>query len=155
MVGLGSIAYSPFPIFLTYLGLAFEGELGNPDPMSWLPWALAFDTFPIIAGIFGINAGRLILRRSKAAATTSFIAVAIAIVSIIPGYFFWQGTSADVSLFLVGVIAPAILIGTVYTGIGEFARRRSRAAATASFIAVAIAIVSIIPGYIFSQQLFG
>ncbi len=155
MVGLGSIAYSAFPMFMTFLGFAFESELGDPDLMSWLPWALAFDTFPIIAGIFGINAGRLILRRSRAAATTSFIAVAVAIVSIIPGYIFWQSSNADVSLFLVGVIVPAILIGTVYTGIGEFARRRSRAAATASFIVVAIAIVSIIPGYIFSHQLFG
>ena len=123
MVGLGSIAYSPFPMFLTFLGWAFEGELGDPDAWSWLPWALAFDTFPIIAGIFGINAGRLILRRSRAAATISFIVVAIAIVSIIPGYFFWQSLTADVSLFLVGVIAPAILIGTVYAAIGEFARR--------------------------------
>ena len=123
MVGLGSIAWSPFPIFVTLLGWAFESELGDPDLMSWLPWALAFDTFPIIAGIFGIIAGRLILRRSRAAATASFIAVAIAIVAIIPGYIFWQSTNADVLLFLVGVIAPAILIGTVYTAIGEFARR--------------------------------
>ena len=123
MVGLGSIAWSPFPIFVTLLGWAFESELGDPDLMSWLAWALAFDTFPIIAGIFGIIAGRLILRRSRAAATASFIAVAIAIVAIIPGYIFWQSTNADVLLFLVGVIAPAILIGTVYTAIGEFARR--------------------------------
>jgi len=123
VVGLGSIAWSPFPIFVTLLGWAFESELGDPDLMSWLPWALAFDTFPIIAGIFGIIAGRLILRRSRAAATASFIAVAIAIVAIIPGYIFWQSTNADVLLFLVGVIAPAILIGTVYTAIGEFARR--------------------------------
>ena len=62
MVGLGSIALSAFPIFATLLGIAFESELGDPDLMSWLPWALAFDTFPIITGIFGINAGRLILR---------------------------------------------------------------------------------------------
>ena len=110
-------------MFVTFLSWAFEGELGNPDAWSWLPWALAFDTFPIIAGILGINAGRLILRRSRAAATTSFIVVAIAIVSIIPGYIFWQATNADVSLFLLMVIAPAILIGTVYTAIGEFARR--------------------------------
>jgi len=110
-------------MFVTFLSWAFEGELGNPDAWSWLPWALAFDTFPIIAGIFGIKAGRLILRRSRAAATASYIAVAIAIVSIIPGYIFWQATNADVSLFLVGVIAPAVLIGTVYTAIGEFARR--------------------------------
>ena len=123
MVGLGSIAWSPFPIFVTLLGWAFESELGDPDLMSWLPWALAFDTFPIIAGIFGIIAGRLILRRSRAAATTSFIAVAIAIVSIILGYIFWEATNADVWLFLVGLIALAILIGTVYTAIGEFARR--------------------------------
>ena len=123
MVGLGSIAYSPFPMFVTFLGWAFEGELGNPDAWSWLPWALAFDTFPIIAGIFGINAGRLILRRSRAAATISFIVVAIAIVSIIPGYIFWKASNADVLLFLLMVIAPAILIGTVYTAIGEFARR--------------------------------
>ena len=74
-------------MFGTYLTWAFESELGL-DLMSWLPWALAFDTFPIIAGIFGINAGRLILRRSRAAATNSFISVAIAIVSIIPGYIF-------------------------------------------------------------------
>ncbi len=60
---------------------------------------------------------------SKAAAPISFIVVAIAIVSIIPGYIFWKASNADVSLFLVGVIAPAILIGTVYTAIGEFARR--------------------------------
>ena len=153
MVGLGSIAYSPFPMLVTWFGWAYESE--TDGGYSWLPWALAFDTFPIIAGIFGINAGRLILRRSRAAATNSFIAVAVAIVSIIPGYIFWQSSNADVSLFLVGVIVPAILIGTVYTGIGEFARRRSRAAATASFIVVAIAIVSIIPGYIFSHQLFG
>ena len=110
-------------MFVTLFGWAFESELGDPDLMSWLPWALAFDTFPIIAGIFGIIAGRLILRRSRAAATASFIAVAIAIVAIIPGYIFWQSTNADVLLFLVGVIAPAILIGTVYTAIGEFARR--------------------------------
>ena len=110
-------------MLVTLLGISFESELGDPDLMSWLPWALAFDTFPIIAGIFGIISGRLILRRSRAAATTSFIAVAIAIVSIIPGYIFWQATNADVLLFLVGVIAPAILIGTVYTAIGEFARR--------------------------------
>lgn len=123
MVGLGSIAYSAFPMFVTFLSWAFEGELGDPDAWSWLPWALAFDTFPIIAGILGINAGRLILRRSRAAATISFIVVAIAIVSIIPGYFFWEASNADVSLFLLMVIAPAILIGTVYTAIGEFARR--------------------------------
>ena len=123
MVGLGSIAWSPFPMFVTFLSWAFEGELGNPDAWSWLPWALAFDTFPIIEGILGINAGRLILRRSRAAATISFIVVAIAIVSIIPGYIFWKGSNADVSLFLVGVIAPASLIGTVYTAVGEFARR--------------------------------
>jgi len=96
VVGLGSIAWSPFPIFVTLLGWAFESELGDPDLISWLPWALAFDTFPIIAGIFGIIAGRLILRRSRAAATASFIAVAIAIVAIIPGYIFWQSTNADV-----------------------------------------------------------
>ena len=46
VVGLGSLAYSPFPMFVTFLGWAFEGELGNPDAWSWLPWALAFDTFP-------------------------------------------------------------------------------------------------------------
>ena len=123
MVGLGSIAWSPFPIIVTLFGLAYESELDHPDPMSWLPWALAFDTFPIIAGIFGINAGRLILRMSRAAAPISFIVVAIDIVSMIPGYIFWKASNADVSLFLVGVIAPAILIGTVYTAIGEFARR--------------------------------
>ncbi len=133
MVGLGSIAYSAFPMFMTFLGFAFESELGDPDLMSWLPWALAFDTFPIIAGIFGINAGRLILRRSRAAATTSFIVVAIAIVSIIPGYIVWQSTNGDVSLFLVGVIAPTILIGTVYTAIGEFARRDPWSAKHPSF----------------------
>lgn len=109
-------------MLVTLLGWAFESELGNPELMSWLPWALAFGTFPIIAGIFGIIAGRLILRRSRAVATTSFIAVAIAIVSIIPGYIFRQATNADVWLFMVGVIAPPILIGTVYTAIGEFAR---------------------------------
>jgi len=109
---------------VTFLSWAFEGELGNPDPWSWLPWALAFDTFPIIEGILGIIVGWQILRRSRTAVPTSFIAAAIAMVSIIPGYFFWQGTNADSSLFLVVVvIAPAILIGTVYTGIGEFARR--------------------------------
>ena len=118
---------------MTFLGWAYEGELGNPDAWSWLPWALAFDTFPIIEGIFGINAGRLILRRSRAAATISFIVVAIAIVSIIPGYIFWKASNADVSLFLVGVIAPAILIGTVYTAIGEFARRYLWSAKHSSF----------------------
>jgi len=110
-------------MFLTFLGWAFEGELGNPDAWSWLPWALAFDTFPIIEGILGIIAGRQILRRSRTAVPTSFIAAAIAMVSIIPGYFFWQGTNADSSFLVVVVIAPAILIGTVYTAIGEFARR--------------------------------
>ncbi len=110
-------------MFVTFLSWAFEGELGNPDAWSWLPWALAFDTFPIIEGILGIIAGWQILRRSRAAATISFIVVAIAIVSIIPGYIFWKASNADVSLFLLGVIAPAILIGTVYTAIGEFARR--------------------------------
>ena len=86
MVGLGFIAYSPFPILLTLLGLAYESE--TDGGYSWLPWAFAFDTYPIIAGILGIIAGRLILRRSRAAATASFIAVAVAIVSIIPGYIF-------------------------------------------------------------------
>ncbi|MCI0788446.1 MAG: hypothetical protein J4N88_02595 [Chloroflexi bacterium] len=66
------------------------------------------------------------ITKGNQAATASFIAVAIAIVSIIPGYIFWQATNGDVSLFLVGVIAPVILIGTVYTAIGEFARRRTR-----------------------------
>ena len=88
MVGLGSIAYSPFPMIVTFLGWALESE--TDGGYSWLPWAFAFDTFPIIAGILGIIAGRLILRRSRAAATASFIAVAIAIVSIIPGYIFSQ-----------------------------------------------------------------
>ncbi len=110
-------------MFVTFLSWAFEGELGNPDVWSWLPWALAFDTFPIIEGILGIVAGWLVLRRSIAAVAISFSAAAIAMVSIIPGYFFWQGTNSDTSLFLVVVIAPAILIATVYTGIGEFARR--------------------------------
>lgn len=123
LVGFGTIAWSAFPIFVTLLGRAFESELGHPDLMSWLPWALVFDISPIVEGILGIVAGRLILRRSRAAVTTSFIVSGIAIVSIIPGYIFWQGTNANGWLFLYMVLAPAIFIGAVYTAIGQFARK--------------------------------
>ena len=123
LVGFGTIAFSAFPMWLTFLGRAFESELGNPDLMSWLPWALVFDISFIVEGILGIVAGRLILRRSRAAVTTSFIVSGIAIVSIIPGYIFWQGTNANGWLFLYMVLAPAIFIGAVYTAIGQFARK--------------------------------
>ena len=46
-------------MFVTLLGRAFESELGHPDLMSWLPWALVFDISPIVEGILGIVAGRL------------------------------------------------------------------------------------------------
>ena len=120
LVGFGTLAWSAFPIFMTLLGRAFESELGGLD---WLPWALVFDISPIVEGILGIVAGRLILRRSRAAVTTSLIVSGIAIVSIIPGYIFWQESNADGVLFLLMVLAPAIFIGAVYTAIGQFARK--------------------------------
>ena len=114
------MAWSAFPIFATFISWA---ELGHPGLMSWLAWALAFDILIIIQGIVGIVAGRLILRRLAAAVTTSVIVAGFALVSIIPGYFFWQGTNADGLLFLYMVLAPAIFIGAVYTAIGQFARK--------------------------------
>ena len=108
-------------MYLTFLGYAYEGELGHPDLMSWLPGALALDTMLIIQGILGIFAGRLILRRSKAAVITSCSVAGIAIVSIIPGYIFWQGASADTSFFLVVVLAPAIILCAIYSTIGLLA----------------------------------
>ena len=120
LVGFGTIAWSAFPIFATLISWA---ELGHPGLMSWLAWALAFDILTIIQGIVGIVAGRLILRRLKAAVTTSVSVAGFALVSVIPGYFFWQGTNADGLLFLYMVLAPAIFIGAVYTAIGQFARK--------------------------------
>ncbi|MFB3119796.1 MAG: hypothetical protein ACE1Y2_04635 [Stenotrophomonas maltophilia] len=121
MVGLGSIGWSAVPIFLTFLGYAFEFELGHPDPLSWLPWAIAFDSLLVFEGILGIAAGRLVLRRSRAAVTASFSAAGFALVSLIPGYFFWLGANADTSFFLLIVVAPAIFFGAIYSAIGGFA----------------------------------
>ena len=121
LVGLGSIGWSAVPIFLTFLGYAFEFELGSPDPLSWLLWAIAFDTLLIFEGILGIAAGRLIFQRSRAAVTAFFIAAGFALVSLIPGYFFWVGVNADTSFFLLIVLAPAIFFGAIYAAIGGFA----------------------------------
>ncbi len=123
LVGLGSIGWSAVPIFLTFLGYAFEFELGHPDPLSWLPWAIAFDTLLVFEGILGIAAGRLVLRRSRAAVTASFSAAGFALVSLIPGYFFWLGANADTSFFLLIVVAPAIFFGAIYSAIGGFAMK--------------------------------
>ena len=123
LVGLGSIGWSAVPIFLTFLGYAFEFELGHPDPLSWLPWAIAFDTLLVFEGILGIAAGRLVLRRSRAAVTASFSAAGFALVSLIPGYFFWLGVNADTSFFLLIVVAPAIFFGAIYSAIGRFAMK--------------------------------
>ena len=121
LAGLGSIGWSAFSVFLTFLGYAFEFELGHPDPLSWLPWAIAFDTLLVFEGILGIAAGRLVLRRSRAAVTASFSAAGFALVSLIPGYFFWLGVNADTSFFLLIVVAPAIFFGAIYSAIGGFA----------------------------------
>ena len=121
MVGLGSIGWSAVPIFLTFLGYAFEFELGSPDPLSWLPWAIAFDTLLIFEGILGIAAGTLIFRRSRAAVTAFFIAAGFALVSLIPGYFFWVGANGDTTFYLFIVLAPAIFFGAIYSAIGGFA----------------------------------
>ena len=123
LVGLGSIGWSAVPSFLTFLGYAFEFELGSPDPLSWLPWAIAFDTLLVFEGILGIAAGRLVLRRSRAAVTASFSAAGFALVSLIPGYFFWLGVNADTSFFLLIMVAPAIFFGAIYSAIGGFARK--------------------------------
>ena len=121
LAGLGSIGWSAFLVFLTFLGYAYEFELGHPDPLSWLPWAIAFDTLLVFEGILGIAAGRLVLRRSRAAVTASFSAAGFALVSLIPGYFFWLGVNADTSFFLLIVVAPAIFFGAIYSAIGGFA----------------------------------
>ena len=121
LVGLGSIGWSAVPIFLTLIGYSSEFELGSPDPLSWLLWAIAFDTLLIFEGILGIAAGRLIFRRSRAAVTAFFIAAGFALVSLIPGYFFWVGVNADTSFFLLIVLAPAIFFGAIYAAIGGFA----------------------------------
>ena len=121
LAGLGSIGWSAFSVFLTFLGYAFEFELGHPDPLSWLPWAIAFDTLLVFEGILGIAAGRLVLRRSRAAVTASFSAAGFALASLIPGYFFWLGVNADTSFFLLIVVAPAIFFGAIYSAIGGFA----------------------------------
>ncbi len=123
LAGLGSIGWSAVPIFLTFLGYAYEFELGHPDPLSWLPWAIAFDTLLVFEGILGIAAGRLVLRRSRAAVTASFSAAGFALVSLIPGYFFWLGVNADTSFFLLIVVAPAIFFGAIYSAIGGFAMK--------------------------------
>ena len=121
LAGVGSIGWSAVPVFLTFLGYAFESELGDPDPLSWLPLAIAFDILPIFWGILGIVAGRLILRRSKAAVTASFSAAGLALVSLIPGYFFFLSTNADTGFFLLIMLAPAIFFGAIYSAIGVFA----------------------------------
>ena len=121
LAGLGSIAWGSVGVYFTWLGYAYEFELGHPDPWSWLPWAIAFDTLPIFWGILGIVAGRLILRRSKAAVTASFSAAGLALVSLIPGYFFFLSTNADTSFFLLIMLAPAIFFGAIYSAIGRFA----------------------------------
>ena len=121
LVWLVSIGWSAVPIFFTLLGYAYEFELGDPDPMSWLPWAIAFDTLLIFEGILGIAAGRLIFQRSRAAVTAFFIAAGFALVSLTPGYFFWVGVNADTSFFLLIVLAPAIFFGAIYAAIGGFA----------------------------------
>ncbi len=123
LVGLGSIGWSAVPIFLTFLGYAFEFELGSPDPLSWLPWAIAFDTILVFCGILGVAAGRLILRRSRVAVNVSFIISGLALVSLIPGYFFWVGVNADSAFYLLIVLAPAIIIGGIFSAIGGFARK--------------------------------
>ena len=123
LVGLGSIGWSAVPIFFTLLGYAYEFELGNPDPMSWLPWAIAFDTLLIFEGILGIAAGWLIFRRSRAAVTAFFIAAGFALVSLIPGYFFWVGTNSDAAFYLLIMLAPAIFFGAIYSAIGGFAHK--------------------------------
>ena len=120
-VGLGSIVWSAVPVFFTYFSYIFESELGSPDLLSWLPWAIAFDTLYVFGGILGIAAGRLILRRSGAAVTSSFGAAGFAIVSLIPGYFFFLSTSADTIFFLLIVLAPAIFFVAIYSAIGVFA----------------------------------
>ena len=114
------MAWSAFPIFATFISWA---ELGHPGLMSSLAWALAFDILIIIQGIVGIVVGRLILRRLTAAVTTCVSVAGFALVSVIPGYFFWQGTNANGWLFLYMVLAPAIFIGAVSTAIGQFARK--------------------------------
>ena len=106
--------------FFTFIGYAYEFELGDPDPMSWLPWAIAFDALVIFVGILGIVAGRLILRRSKTAVTASFSAAGIALVSPIPGYPFFLSSNADTSFFLLIMLAPAIFFGAIYSAIGVF-----------------------------------
>ena len=121
LVGLGSIGWSAVPIFLTFIAYSSAFELGSPVPLSWLPWAIAFDTLLIFEGILGIAAGRLIFQRSRAAVTAFFIAAGFALVSLIPGYFFWVGVNADTSFFLLIVLAPAIFFGAIYAAIGGFA----------------------------------
>ena len=121
LVGLGSIGWSAVPIFLTLIAYSSAFELGSPVPLSWLPWAIAFDTLLIFEGILGIAAGRLIFQRSRAAVTAFFIAAGFALVSLIPGYFFWVGVNADTSFFLLIVLAPAIFFGAIYAAIGGFA----------------------------------
>ena len=121
LVGLGSIGWSAVPIFLTLIAYSSAFELGSPVPLSWLLWAIAFDTLLIFEGILGIAAGRLIFQRSRAAVTAFFIAAGFALVSLIPGYFFWVGVNADTSFFLLIVLAPAIFFGAIYAAIGGFA----------------------------------
>jgi len=103
------------------LGYAYEFELGHPDPLSWLPWAIAFDALLIFKGILGIAAGWLILRRSRAAIPSSFSAAGCALASLIPGYPFFLSSNADTSFFLLIMLAPAIFFGAIYSAIGRFA----------------------------------
>ena len=121
LVGLGSIVWSAVPVFFTYFSYVFESELGDPDVLSWLPWGITFDTVHIFGGILAIAAGRLILRRSGAAVTASFSATGFALVSLIPGYFFFLSTNADTIFFLLIVLAPAVFFAAIYSAIGVFA----------------------------------
>ncbi len=62
LMGLGTIGWSIVLIFLTFLGYAFEFELGSPDPLSWLPWAIAFGgSRSERRKIYGKGAARLLL----------------------------------------------------------------------------------------------
>ena len=116
LVVLGSISWSVVAGWWTVVVLNILG------PQSWWPfWAIAFDILLISHSILGIRAFDLIPLRSKAAVTASFIAAGFALVSLIPGYFFW----VDFPDFNLGIaLVPAIFFGVIYSAIGLFAYKK-------------------------------
>ena len=98
-------------MFLTFLGYAYEFDLGHLDQPSWLPWAIAFDTLHIFEVIMGTAAGRLILGRSRGVVIARISAAGFTLLSLIPGYYSRLGVDANTSFSLLIVLAPASFFG--------------------------------------------